>query len=83
MNRLFYEGGCQETFFSPRLPGNGDSLNTLRRRVCGLWWRVLRGRGQKHRLSWTRMLEMAENWLPTPRVLHPDPVQRFAASHPW
>jgi hypothetical protein len=64
------------------VPGNLDSLAMFRDRLLGLWWRTLRRRSQKHRLSWKRMLTLGQRWLPAPRVLHPYPAARFAASHP-
>jgi len=64
------------------VPGNLDSLAVFRDRLLGLWWRTLRRRSQKHRLSWNRMLTLGQRWLPAPRVLHPYPAARFAASHP-
>ena len=63
------------------VPGNLESLAAFRNRTLGLWWRTLRRRSQKHRLSWTRMLTLAQRWLPPPRALHPYPADRFAASH--
>src|SRR5207253_5392871 len=38
------------------VPGNLESLAAFRNRTLGLWWRTLRRRSQKHRLSWTLML---------------------------
>ena len=64
------------------VPGNLDSLAVFRERLLGLWWRRLRRRSQRHRLSWKRMLTLGQRWIPEPRVLHPYPVVRFAASHP-
>jgi RNA-directed DNA polymerase len=64
------------------VPGNIDSLSVFRDRLTGHWWQTLRRRSQKRRLSWTRMLALADRWLPRPRVLHPYPADRFAASHP-
>jgi RNA-directed DNA polymerase len=64
------------------VPGNLKSLAVFRDRLLGLWWRTLRRRSQKHRFSWTRTLTLGKRWLPQPRVLHPYPVDRFAASHP-
>ena len=54
----------------------------IRERLMGQWWRTLRRRSQKHPISWTRILALADRWLPPPRVLHPYPAVRFAASHP-
>src|SRR5438552_11397914 len=64
------------------VPGNLTSLGVFRDRVLALWWRTIRRRSQKHRISWTRILVLAQRWLPQPRALHPFPDARFAASHP-
>jgi group II intron reverse transcriptase/maturase len=64
------------------VPGNLTSLGVFRDRVLALWWRTLRRRSQKHRINWTRILVLAQQWLPQPRALHPFPDARFAANHP-
>ncbi len=64
------------------VPGNLDSLGAFRDRIMGQWWHTLRRRSQKRPISWTRVLALADRWLPQPRVLHPYPAVRFAASHP-
>ncbi len=64
------------------VPGNLDSLGVFRDRLIGQWWHTLRRRSQKHPISWTRTLALADRWFPQPRVLHPYPAIRFAASHP-
>jgi len=64
------------------VPGNLDSLAIFRKRLRALWWQHLRRRSQQRHLSWTRMIALGERWLPQPRVLHPYPAVRFAASHP-
>ena len=61
------------------VPGNLDSLGMFRERVLGYWWRTLRRRSQRTRVSWKRMLQLADRWLPPPRVLHPYPDARFLA----
>src|SRR5208283_388442 len=63
------------------VPGNITSLGVFRDRVLALWWRTLRRRSQRRRISWTRTLAFARRWLPQPRVLHPFPDARFAATH--
>ncbi len=63
------------------IPGNIGSLSLFRDRVLGLWWHTLCRRSQQ-RLPWACMLKLGNRWLPRPRVLHPYPVVRFAASHP-
>jgi len=64
------------------VPGNLTSLGVFRDRVLALWWRTVRRRSQKRRISWTRILQLAQRWIPQPRVLHPFPDARFAATHP-
>jgi group II intron reverse transcriptase/maturase len=63
------------------VPGNLDSLGIFRERILGHWRHALRRRNQRP-FSWTRALALAARWLPEPRVLHPYPAVRFAASHP-
>jgi RNA-directed DNA polymerase len=64
------------------VPGNLDSLNTFRHRVSRLWQRTLVRRSQRGRLGWAKMQKLIAYWLPQPRVLHPHPEKRFAATHP-
>jgi RNA-directed DNA polymerase len=64
------------------VPGNTDALNVFRERVTWLWRGSLLRRSQRHHLTWDRMHRLAARWLPAPRVVHPWPRQRFAATHP-
>jgi len=64
------------------VPGNLDSLAIFRERLLALWRHRLRRRSQQRHLTWTRMIALAERWLPRPCVLHPYPAVRFVASHP-
>jgi RNA-directed DNA polymerase len=64
------------------VPGNLDSLSTFRTRLTRLWRMQLVQRSQSRCLTWDRMTRLAARWLPVPRVLHPWPTTRFAASHP-
>jgi hypothetical protein len=63
------------------VPGNLTSLGVFRDRVLALWWHTLRRRSQQRRISWTRILALAQRWIPQPQMLHPFPDARFAASH--
>jgi len=47
-----------------------------------LWRRTLQRRSQKAGLTWERVRQRADGWLPQPAILHPWPIQYFAASHP-
>ncbi|HET6179395.1 MAG TPA: reverse transcriptase domain-containing protein, partial [Candidatus Sulfotelmatobacter sp.] len=64
------------------VPGNTPSLSLFRHRLLVHWWHSVRRRSQKHRIPWTRMLDLARRWLPVSNVLHPYPDARFAATHP-
>jgi RNA-directed DNA polymerase len=64
------------------VPGNLDSMGLFRERVLRYWGRALKRRSQRHRYAWVRRLKLAAQWLPQPRVLHPYPLDRFAATHP-
>ena len=72
----------QGYFHYHAVPGNLDRLQTFRYRLTRLWRTQLRRRSQRHHLTWDRMSKLAAHWLPEPRVLHPWPCERFAASHP-
>ena len=62
------------------VPGNSDAVNGFRFQVIGLWRKRLRCRSQRSRLNWARMKRIANRWLPKPRVMHPFPDVRFAAT---
>jgi group II intron reverse transcriptase/maturase len=64
------------------VPTNGRALGAFHHYVTDIWRRTLRRRSQKTRLTWERMTHLAATWLPTPRILHPWPNQRFAVKHP-
>jgi len=64
------------------VPGNLASLRSFRKQVIRRWMRALRRRGQKHRLTWPRLVALADRWLPRPAILHPYPNLRFDAKHP-
>ena len=55
-------------------------LAAFRRAVIWLWWRALRRRGDKKKITWKRLLRLADRWLPRPRILHPYPSQRLAVN---
>jgi group II intron reverse transcriptase/maturase len=63
------------------VPTNFDALSSFRRCVTALWKRSLQRRSQRAELTWERMRKMADDWLPTPKILHPWPNIRFAVKH--
>src|SRR6266700_2022250 len=64
------------------VPTNGQALNVVRHHVTDLWRRTLRRRSQKDRMTWERMTQLVDAWLPKPIILHPWPSDRFAVTHP-
>jgi group II intron reverse transcriptase/maturase len=64
------------------VPTNGRTLEVFRHHVTDLWRRTLRRRSQKDRLTWARMTQLVDDWLPKPIILHPWPSERFAVTHP-
>ena len=64
------------------VPGNMDQLNSFRAQVMWRWYRALRRRSQRTRLTWTRFLVLVDAWIPSAQILHPHPNLRFDARHP-
>ena len=46
------------------VPGNLASLRSFRLQVIRRWMRALRRRSQKHRITWPRLVALADRWLP-------------------
>jgi group II intron reverse transcriptase/maturase len=59
------------------IPGNSRALRTFRQEAFRAWWWTLKRRSQTRRMPWRRYQQMAEQWLPRPRILHPYPNQRL------
>ena len=59
------------------VPGNLPALQSFRWAVLKYWRHTLMRRSQKHRLTLTRMQELAKRWIPTPRIIHPWPLERL------
>src|ERR1700723_1744742 len=64
------------------VPGNMDSLNTFRAQVIWRWYRALRRRSQRDRMTWERFWPLVDRWIPSAKILHPHPNVRFDAIHP-
>jgi RNA-directed DNA polymerase len=64
------------------VPGNSTQLGIFRRRVCWLWRGVLVRRSQRAQVRGDRLAPLLNRWIPPPRILHPYPDARFAATHP-
>ncbi|MDR0779807.1 MAG: group II intron reverse transcriptase/maturase [Pseudomonadales bacterium] len=59
------------------VPRNGTRIGQFRQAVGRLWYRTLRRRSHKHRLTQQRMKRLAAHWLPPVRICHPYPSQRL------
>jgi RNA-directed DNA polymerase len=55
------------------VPCNGRKLDAFRYQICRLWYRTLRRRSQRHRLTSERMTRLDDQWLPLPRIVHSYP----------
>jgi RNA-directed DNA polymerase len=64
------------------VPTNLLRLNGLRSEVCRAWRHALLRRSQRHRLNWSRFNRLTRKYVPSCRVLHPYPEERFFASRP-
>ena len=64
------------------VPCNWSRLEQFRSQVIWLWGRSLRRRSQRASLTWRWFGPVVDRWIPRPRILHPWPAVRFAATHP-
>jgi hypothetical protein len=59
----------------------GIAPSTDGTQVTRHWYKALRRRSQRTRLTWTRMDRIAKRWLPPARVMHPFPDVRIDRRH--
>jgi group II intron reverse transcriptase/maturase len=65
------------------VPSNFTSLKQFRHAVIQIWLKTLRRRSQKgRRLTWAAFQKTCLDWLPSPKILHPYPRERFACQYP-
>jgi RNA-directed DNA polymerase len=64
------------------VPRNYHSLGTFRWQVIRRWFKTLNRRSQKRKrkMTWDRMKQIADRWLPRPRIVHPYPSERLHVS---
>ncbi len=62
------------------VPLNSRALSGFRWALTHLWYRVLRRRSQRTRISWARMGELVARYLPPPRIVHPYPRAALCVS---
>ncbi|MGI8310904.1 group II intron reverse transcriptase/maturase [Saccharopolyspora hattusasensis] len=61
------------------VPGNIQAVAAFRTQVTRHWYKALRRRSQRTRITWPRMNRLAYHWLPPARKMHPFPDVRFDA----
>lgn len=59
------------------VPDNIKALCAFRYYAIEHWYRALRRRSQRDRMTWKRMRYLAKRWLPNPKIVHPWPDARF------
>jgi hypothetical protein len=59
-----------------------DNSSALFRTLHFAGIRTLRRRSHKTRITWARMNDLAQTWLPPARILHPWPEQRLSVLIP-
>lgn len=64
------------------VPGNSSDIGRFRYSISGLWFRTLKRRSDRHRMNWERMGKIRDRWLPSVRIIHPYPEERFERQHP-
>ena len=63
------------------VPTNSATIGAFRHHVVDLWRCSLSRRSQRGGITWQRIKQIADDWLPKPKVLHPWPQQRFAVRY--
>lgn len=59
------------------IPGNLRSIQCYFIRIRRMWLRSLRRRSQRSRMNWDRFIGIWNRFVPTIRVLHAYPEERF------
>jgi group II intron reverse transcriptase/maturase len=62
------------------VPGNFDSLTKFKYYIVRLWYKTLRRRSQKSRITWNRMYSISDKWLPKPKIYHGYPSDRLCVT---
>ncbi len=64
------------------VPGALWQLSKMRRQLGYFWFKTLRRRDQLRTLTWARMTQIVNTWLPEPHAMHPLPAVRFSVKNP-
>src|SRR3979490_3418250 len=63
------------------VPTNSAAIGAFRHHVGDLWRCSLSRRSQRGGITWPRIKQIADDWLPQPRIPPPWPQQRFAVRY--
>ena len=64
------------------VPGNIRALEMFKREVTRYWYKALRRRSHRSRLTWDRFQSTVKHWIPSTAIRHPYPNVRFYANYP-
>ena len=59
------------------VPGNIEALRSFKSAIVRAWKWTLGRRSQRGKTTWKKMKLYERLWLPTPRICHPYPIERF------
>jgi len=62
------------------VPGASAPMWAFRYQLARIWFRTLRRRSQRNKLTWVRMKRIIEHWLPKPQIMHPLPRLRLCVN---
>jgi len=63
------------------VPGNMESLQLFRTEICKSWRKSLRRRGNKRPINWRNTTSLIRQWIPSVRIVHPYPLQRWSVKY--
>lgn len=64
------------------IPGNIEQVAVFRSEATKIWYRALKRRSQRCKMTWGTFGKLVDHWLPKARIMHPYPNERFYAKHP-
>ena len=79
--RRMAAGSRAGLLYLPRCAGELFAVAVVRHDVARSWWQAVRRRGQ-HVLRREVFDRIVAQYLPTPVILHPYPLERFSVKHP-
>jgi RNA-directed DNA polymerase len=62
------------------VPGNLEAMRDFRHLIGQRWKHSLKRRSQKGNITWEKMEELLDRWLPQPQIWHKYPSERFGVS---